>query len=83
MKFYDAQFKCKCMPFLYQRLSITHTINGVWKSMSHMSLETLTVPRGLHREYYQVIDNDKDCFDGDNLKLVKYRRRHAYNNRWY
>lgn len=76
-------FKCKCMPFVNQRLSITHTMNGAYKSMSHMSLTQLTLPRGLHREYYRVIDVDKDIFDDDNTVLVKFRMRRDFKDRWY
>ena len=71
------------MPFVNQRLSITHSMNGAYKSMSHRSLTQLTLPSGLHREYYHVIDVDKDIFDDDNIVLVKNRMRRDFSSRWY
>jgi hypothetical protein len=69
----NAYFKCRCMPFVNQRLSITTQMNGSYKSLSHRSLTTLTRPVGLHRIFYIVIDNNKDIFDDNNHKLIKCR----------
>lgn len=77
-------FKCKCLPFLYQRLSITHLMNGTWKSASHRSLTQTTQPYGLHREFYTLKDNDlESCADENSWIPVKYRRRHNFRYRWY
>lgn len=80
--YYETMFKCRCLSFLYQRISITYHMNGVWKSCSHMSLVNLTHPLGLHREWYQVLSFN-ERLDEDNLRLVKYRRRHEFGDRWY
>ena len=84
--FYETKFKCRCMPFLYQRESITHQMNGVWKSMSHMSLTNLTTPWGLHRVFYKLKDDDLDNLFSDDEEVwipVKYHKRRDFNQRWY
>ena len=75
-------FKCRCMPFVSQRLSITMLMNGAYKSMSHMSLTSLTRPYGLHRKSYLIMGLDRlsdgDC-DVSFQPVVRRRPRYLDN----
>ena len=85
-RFMNFDFKCRCMPFINQRESITMLMNGAYKSMSHCSLTNLTEPFGLHRLVYRLKDNDLNKLfsdDADDWIPVKYRYRNRFEHGWY
>ena len=61
----------KVLNNIYQKMGYEYLMSGTY--YHHIGLKT---PNGLNREFYRIIDIEKDdIFDESNLELVKYRKR--------
>ena len=68
-------WKCRCMSNEKWHSGGSWLMSGSWKV--HMGLVHSVYPYGLHREFYEVIDNDvEDIFSDENTRFVKIRNSH-------